>query len=301
MRARRRSCRSCTSVMRISIFTCIFCSNMLTPFKTPIPGVARQGTTMTTLRIATRSQPAAAVRAQAPATVLASHRRRQSGALPKAVWSSGPARRRARTGLRPGGRHRQDGGLETPALARPLDPQLLPWCLVSLLQPRTAGLAAAPARARTARRNAGGHLAADAGCVPDPRPKARAGLPGAVGSSATASPASSASSSTLDDSLRPVYEAFGVDLLAHNGDSSFELPVPATYLVDRDATVIRRVGRHGLPASAPSRPSCWLDCVKCRCRYETGDSMRSAPPLPSLGGDSLSRRAHIRSRGSRAG
>lgn len=43
---------------------------------------------------------------------------------------------------------------------------------------------------------------------------------------------------TLDDSLRPVYEAFGVDLLAHNGDSSFELPVPATYLIDRDATVI---------------------------------------------------------------
>jgi len=42
---------------------------------------------------------------------------------------------------------------------------------------------------------------------------------------------------TLDHSLRPVYEAFGIDLIAHNGDSSFELPVPATYLIERDATV----------------------------------------------------------------
>src|SRR5262245_32168076 len=42
---------------------------------------------------------------------------------------------------------------------------------------------------------------------------------------------------TLDSSLRLVHEVFGVDLPAHNGDSSFELPVPATYLVDRDGTV----------------------------------------------------------------
>jgi len=42
---------------------------------------------------------------------------------------------------------------------------------------------------------------------------------------------------TLDAALRPVYEAFGVDLPAHNGDASFELPVPATYLVDRDGTI----------------------------------------------------------------
>lgn len=42
---------------------------------------------------------------------------------------------------------------------------------------------------------------------------------------------------TLDNSLRPVYEAFGVDLVAHNGDSSFELPIPATYLLERDGTI----------------------------------------------------------------
>jgi len=41
----------------------------------------------------------------------------------------------------------------------------------------------------------------------------------------------------LDAGLRGVHEAFGVDLAAINGDSSYELPVPATYLVDADATI----------------------------------------------------------------
>lgn len=43
---------------------------------------------------------------------------------------------------------------------------------------------------------------------------------------------------TLDEGLRPIYQAFGIDLNAHNGDSSFELPVPATYLVDKNGTVL---------------------------------------------------------------
>jgi peroxiredoxin len=42
---------------------------------------------------------------------------------------------------------------------------------------------------------------------------------------------------TLDADLRQVHDTFGIDLVAHNGDSSFELPVPATYLVDREGTV----------------------------------------------------------------
>ena len=41
----------------------------------------------------------------------------------------------------------------------------------------------------------------------------------------------------VDEALRPVYQAFGVDLPAYNGDASFELPVPATYLVDRDGII----------------------------------------------------------------
>lgn len=42
----------------------------------------------------------------------------------------------------------------------------------------------------------------------------------------------------IDESLMPIYQAFGIDLMAHNGDDSFELPVPATYLVDRDGGVL---------------------------------------------------------------
>ena len=43
---------------------------------------------------------------------------------------------------------------------------------------------------------------------------------------------------TVDASLKPIYQAFGIDLKAHNGDASFELPVPATYLVARDGSVL---------------------------------------------------------------
>lgn len=43
---------------------------------------------------------------------------------------------------------------------------------------------------------------------------------------------------TLDASLKPIYEAFGIDLVAHNGNSSFELPIPATYLVAEDGKIV---------------------------------------------------------------
>ena len=42
---------------------------------------------------------------------------------------------------------------------------------------------------------------------------------------------------TLPESLRPIYNNFGIDLPAHNGDSSFELPLPATYVIAVDGTV----------------------------------------------------------------
>lgn len=42
---------------------------------------------------------------------------------------------------------------------------------------------------------------------------------------------------TLPDYLRPVYQAFGIDLVAANGDETFELPVPATYVVNVDGII----------------------------------------------------------------
>jgi peroxiredoxin len=44
----------------------------------------------------------------------------------------------------------------------------------------------------------------------------------------------------LPESLRAVYQGFGIDLPAANGDDSFELPVPATYVIRRDGIVAWR-------------------------------------------------------------
>lgn len=42
---------------------------------------------------------------------------------------------------------------------------------------------------------------------------------------------------TVPESLRPVYAQAGIDLPATNGDESFELPVPATYVIDGSGTI----------------------------------------------------------------
>ena len=42
---------------------------------------------------------------------------------------------------------------------------------------------------------------------------------------------------TLDESLLPIYQQFGIDVAGHNGDDSYELPVPGTYVIDSSGTV----------------------------------------------------------------
>ena len=42
----------------------------------------------------------------------------------------------------------------------------------------------------------------------------------------------------LDEELRPIYKKWGADLVEHNGDDSFELPMPATFVIDREGTVV---------------------------------------------------------------
>jgi peroxiredoxin len=42
---------------------------------------------------------------------------------------------------------------------------------------------------------------------------------------------------TIPENLRPIYQGFGIDLPAHNGDETFELPVAATYVIAPDRTV----------------------------------------------------------------
>lgn len=45
---------------------------------------------------------------------------------------------------------------------------------------------------------------------------------------------------TLPEALRQVYAGFGIDLPSANGDDTFRLPVPATYVLRRDGTVAWR-------------------------------------------------------------
>ena len=41
----------------------------------------------------------------------------------------------------------------------------------------------------------------------------------------------------LPEILRPIYAGFGINLSAANGDDMFELPIPATYVIDTDLKI----------------------------------------------------------------
>ena len=43
---------------------------------------------------------------------------------------------------------------------------------------------------------------------------------------------------SLAEELRPIYASFGIDIPAYNGDDTFELPMPATYVIDTDGTIV---------------------------------------------------------------
>lgn len=42
----------------------------------------------------------------------------------------------------------------------------------------------------------------------------------------------------LPQALRPIYEKIGIDLPSYNGDDSFKLPVPATYIIGQDGVIV---------------------------------------------------------------
>ena len=44
---------------------------------------------------------------------------------------------------------------------------------------------------------------------------------------------------TLDEEIREIYQTMGIDVPEYNGDDSFELPIPATYVVGKDGTVLK--------------------------------------------------------------
>ena len=43
---------------------------------------------------------------------------------------------------------------------------------------------------------------------------------------------------TLPEVLRPIYQQFGLDIPGYNGDDSFRLPMPATYIITGDGEIV---------------------------------------------------------------
>lgn len=65
------------------------------------------------------------------------------------------------------------------------------------------------------------------------------------------------------DSLRPVFQAFGHDLQARNGDDSLEVPVPATLLVDQNGVVRNAyIESDYSKRLEPSTALEWIDALK---------------------------------------
>ena len=44
---------------------------------------------------------------------------------------------------------------------------------------------------------------------------------------------------SLAEEVREIYQTMGIDVPDYNGDDSFDLPIPATYVVGKDGTVLK--------------------------------------------------------------
>jgi peroxiredoxin len=42
---------------------------------------------------------------------------------------------------------------------------------------------------------------------------------------------------TMPEEMRTIYQDFGIDLPAANGDESYELPMPATYVIEKNGII----------------------------------------------------------------
>ena len=64
----------------------------------------------------------------------------------------------------------------------------------------------------------------------------------------------------LDRDLRIVQEQFGVDIPSFNGEHSFQLPVPAVFLVSKDGKVLDSfVEMNYMKRLAPETAIAWID------------------------------------------
>ena len=65
---------------------------------------------------------------------------------------------------------------------------------------------------------------------------------------------------SLGAALRPLYKAMGVDLPARNGDNSYELPIPGTFVVARNGTI--RLAFVDADYTRRLEPAAILDCLQ---------------------------------------
>lgn len=66
----------------------------------------------------------------------------------------------------------------------------------------------------------------------------------------------------LEESLRPMYSRYGADLPAANGTETFELPLPATYLVRPDGIIAAAfVETDYTQRASPERVLGWIDAL----------------------------------------
>jgi peroxiredoxin len=67
---------------------------------------------------------------------------------------------------------------------------------------------------------------------------------------------------SMPNSLRPTFKAFGHDLVARNGDDSFEAPVPTTLLVDEKGIVRNTyINSNYWERLEPSKALEWIDAL----------------------------------------
>jgi len=43
---------------------------------------------------------------------------------------------------------------------------------------------------------------------------------------------------SLEDEMKNIYKGFGIDLKGTHGNENYELPVPATYVVDKNGVIL---------------------------------------------------------------
>ena len=83
---------------------------------------------------------------------------------------------------------------------------------------------------------------------------------------------------TLPQTLRPLYQGFGVNLPARNGDASFELPLPGSFLIDSDGSVLASLVETDYRARLePAVALAWIDRLHDRTTARPHDHTVANP------------------------